>query len=70
MLMKFFDNSGNEHHIEGDDELDCLRKYLAEIDTVWEKYDDEGNELDDNNFPIWGVHKGLRREIKVALKSL
>lgn len=52
MLMKFFDNRDNEHHIEGDDELDCLRKYLAEIGTLWEKYDDEGNALDDNNFPI------------------
>lgn len=52
MLMKFFDNSGNECHVEGDDELDCLKKFLAEMDIVWKKYDDEGNELDDNNFPI------------------
>lgn len=53
MLMKFFDNKGNEYHVEGDDELDCMQRFISgNLQMTFEKYDDEGNLLDDNNFPI------------------
>lgn len=53
MLVKFFDNSGNQVHlIDGDDELECLKKYLERVGIQYKKYDEEGHELDENNFPI------------------
>lgn len=52
MKIVFTTNLGHSYEFEGDDRQEIMEKFLASMDVKMVVMDDEGNELDENNFPI------------------
>ena len=52
MKILFIDSSGNEVELSGNDQREIMETYISHLDTVMIVMDDEGNELDENGFPL------------------